>query len=305
MTSILHRAGHADPAGQRFALKELSLARQNDRLVNAMTVDVEDYYQVQAFAGHIDRSGWENLESRVERNIHRILELFSGAGVKATFFTLGWIGERHGRMVRRIADEGHEIASHGYSHIRVDEHNPEDFRSDIRKTKRILEEAGGVPVRGYRAATFSIGRGNFWAYDILAEEGYAYSSSIYPVQRDNYGMPDAPRVPFYPTGNGGTEEYPITTVRMAGRNFPCGGGGYFRLLPYGLSKWAMRRVNAVDRMPCIFYFHPWEIDTDQPRIGGLSLKSRFRHYINLGRMEGRLRRLLKDFQWHRMDRVFG
>ncbi len=289
---------------QRFDLEDVFPDRRGGQMVNAMTVDVEDYYQVQAFAAHVDRGGWDAREPRVERNTNRILDLFSDAGVKATFFTLGWVGERFGPLVRRIADEGHEIASHGYSHVRVNEHTPEDFRADIRKTKKILEDAGGVPVKGYRAATFSIDRKCLWAFEILAEEGFAYSSSIYPVRRDFYGMPDAPRVPFYPMGNGGVEEYPITTVRVAGWNFPCGGGGYFRLLPYGLSKWAMRRVNSADRMPCIFYFHPWELDAHQPRINGLSLKSRFRHYTNLDRMEGRLGRLLKDFKWHRMDRVF-
>ncbi|MDH5749567.1 MAG: DUF3473 domain-containing protein [Rhodospirillales bacterium] len=291
-------------ADMDFSIKKFTPPRRNGRLINAMTVDVEDYFQVQAFANHVGRSEWDGQECRLERNTERVLELFSDAGIKATFFTLGWVAERYGPLIRRIAEEGHEVASHGYAHFRADEQSPKEFRDDIRRTKKILEDASGTPIRGYRAATFSIGESNLWTFEILAEEGYSYSSSIYPVRHDYYGMPGAPRFPFRPTRQNQITEHPITTTRMAGRNFPCGGGGYFRLLPYELSRWAMKRVNNTDEMPCIFYFHPWEIDPHQPRMQGVTLKSRLRHYTNLGRMEGRLRRLLADFNWDRMDSVF-
>jgi len=274
------------------------------RLVNAMSVDVEDYFQVQAFAGTIDRSSWTALPSRVERNTDRVLALFEAAGVRATFFTLGWVAERHPALIRRIVAGGHELASHGFSHVRVDDQTAETFRADVRRTKAILEDAGGVPIIGFRAASFSIGRTTPWAHGILAEEGYRYSSSVYPVRHDIYGMPGAPRFPYRP-GAAAIVELPITTVRIGGRTLPCGGGGFFRLLPYGWSRFAMRRVNHVDRAPCIFYFHPWEVDPEQPRQTGLRLRARVRHYTNLGRMEARLRRLLGEFAWDRVDAAFG
>jgi polysaccharide deacetylase family protein (PEP-CTERM system associated) len=270
---------------------------------NAMTVDVEDYFQVQALSEMVDREDWSARPSRVERNTNRILDLFAERGIAATFFTLGWIAERHPLLVRRIVGEGHELASHGWAHFRADQHSPEAFRADIRRTKATLEGIAGVAVNGYRAASFSIGRGNRWAFAILEEEGYAYSSSVYPVRHDLYGMPEAPRFPFHPIVGHAFREFPITSVVRLGRNWPCGGGGWFRLLPYAISAAAIRAVHADDRRACIFYFHPWEIDPDQPRHAGLSLKSRFRHYTNLGRMEGKLRRLLADFAWDRMDRV--
>jgi len=271
--------------------------------VNAMTCDVEDYFQVQAFADRIDRNDWDSLPCRVERNTEEVLNLFAEAGVSGTFFTLGWVAERYPSLVRKIVEGGHELASHGMAHFRADSQTPEVFREDIRRAKGILEDVGGVEVRGYRAATFSIGPKNLWAFDVLAEEGYAYSSSVYPVVRDNYGMPDAPRTPFRP-GKGNLLEVPMTTVHLGGRNFPSSGGGFFRLLPYAVSRWQFRRVNRTDGMSGIFYFHPWEIDADQPRQTGISAKSRFRHYVNLDRMKGRLARLLRDFRWDRMDRVF-
>jgi polysaccharide deacetylase family protein (PEP-CTERM system associated) len=273
-------------------------------ILNAMTVDVEDYFHVQAFANVIDRRDWDGLPRRVEQNTDRLLDVFADAGIKATFFTLGWVAERHPRLIRRITSEGHELASHGYAHIRADRQSPAEFRDDVRRAKRLLEDAGGVAVRGYRAATFSIGPGNWWAFEILAEEGYAYSSSIFPVRHDLYGVPDAPRVPFRP-GSPPLTELPLTTVRLLGRNLPCAGGGYFRLLPYQFSRWAMRRVNHQDRLPCIFYLHPWEVDPGQPRQGKAPLKSRLRHYTNLAKTEGRLRRLLREFRWGRMDQAFG
>jgi polysaccharide deacetylase family protein (PEP-CTERM system associated) len=270
---------------------------------NAMTVDVEDYFQVQALAEIVDREDWSARPSRVERNTSRILDLFAEHRIAATFFTLGWIAERHPLLVRRIVGEGHELASHGWAHFRADRHSPEAFRADIRRTKATLEGIAGVAVNGYRAASFSIGRGNQWAFTVLEEEGYAYSSSVYPVRHDLYGMPEAPRFPFHPIAGHAFREFPITSVARLGRNWPCGGGGWFRLLPYGISAAAIRAVHADDRRACIFYFHPWEIDPNQPRQAGLSLKSRFRHYTNLDRMEGKLRRLLADFAWDRMDRV--
>jgi polysaccharide deacetylase family protein (PEP-CTERM system associated) len=270
---------------------------------NAMTVDVEDYFQVQAMAGTVARKDWPALPARVEQNTNRVLDLFAERAVKATFFMLGWVAERHPRLVRRIVDEGHELASHGWAHFRVDESPPDAFRADIRRTKQALEQLGGNAVRGYRAASFSIGRSSQWAFAVLEEEGYAYSSSVYPVRHDLYGMPEAPRFPFRPIAGHAFREFPITSVRRLGRNWPCGGGGWFRLLPYAVSAAAIRTVHGSDRRACLFYFHPWEIGPGQPIQSGLTLKSRFRHYTNLTRMEAKLRRLLDDFAWDRMDRV--
>ena len=271
---------------------------------NAMTCDVEDYFQVSAFAPHIDRASWPARECRVEANIERILALMADGGVLATFFTLGWIAERYPEMVRRIAGAGHEIASHGYGHLRASDQNLAQFTQDISSSKKLLEDLTGQPVRGYRAPSFSIGTGNLWALDALLEAGYQYSSSIYPVAHDHYGMPDAPRFAFYPNGADGLLEIPITTVKMGQRNLPAGGGGYFRLLPYALSRWMMRRVNAEENEAAIFYFHPWELDPGQPRPDGVDLKSRFRHYVNLSRTEDRIKALMRDFKWDRMDNIF-
>ena len=271
---------------------------------NAMSVDVEDYFQVSAFAPHIRREDWDSLPCRVERNVDVILSLLDEADAKATFFTLGWIAERYPQVVRRIVDNGHELASHGYGHQRASDLTPEAFREDITRAKRILEDLGGVAVRGYRAPSFSINHANWWAVGELEDAGYEYSSSIYPVKHDHYGMPDAPRFPHRPNGEAGILELPPTTVPLMGRNLPAAGGGWFRLLPYEVSRWMLRRVNAQDQAPCMFYFHPWEIDPEQPRQQGLSAKTRFRHYVNLQRMPGRLRQLLKDFEWDRVDRVF-
>ena len=274
-------------------------------VINGMSIDVEDYYQVQALSSVYGRNDWEGCESRVERNTDRILEIFDGEGVKGTFFTLGWIAERHPGLIRRIVAGGHELASHGYCHARVDSQSPAEFREDVRKTRRILEDIGGAAVRGYRAATFSVGAHTPWAWSVLEEEGYAYSSSVYPVQRDNYGVPDAPRSPYRPDGAQSLIEIPISTARIGGRNWPVGGGGYFRFLPYFLSRAGIARVNTADRAAAVFYLHPWEVDPDQPRARGVPLKSRFRHYVNLARTEARLRQLARDFRWDRMDRVFG
>ncbi len=278
--------------------------RVRDRIVNAMTVDVEEHFQVQALAGQVPRDSWESRASRVEDSTVRVLDLFARHGVKGTFFTLGWVAERHPALIRRIVLAGHELASHGYEHARADSQTPTAFRADIRRTKSILEDAAGVQVRGYRAATFSIGQSNLWAFPILEEEGYAYSSSVNPIRHDLYGMEHAPRFPFHPLGSQHFVEVPITTVRFAGRNLPCGGGGFFRLLPYAWSHWAIGQVNTADQQPSMFYFHPWEIDPGQPRESGLPLKSRLRHYVNLDRMEAKLDNLLSDFAWDRVDRTF-
>jgi len=269
-----------------------------------MSVDVEDYFQVLAFSRQVDPRDWDSFACRVERNVGGILELFDQFDTKATFFTLGWVAERYPQVIRRIVAGGHELASHGFAHVRVHAQSVEQFRIDVRKTKCLLEDVGGTAVKGYRAASFSIGAKTLWAFDVLSEEGYAYSSSVYPVRHDIYGMPEAPRFAFRPVAKGALLEIPITTCAVLGRNLPCGGGGYFRLAPYALSRWAMRRVNDRDRQPCMFYFHPWEIDPDQPRIANSSLKSRFRHYVNLGMMRPRLERVLTDFKWNRIDRIF-
>ncbi|MFO7954971.1 XrtA system polysaccharide deacetylase [Thioalkalivibrio sp.] len=272
-------------------------------ITHALTVDVEDYFQVSALAPQIPRDTWEARECRIERNLDRILALFDRHNARATFFTLGWIAERYPGAVRRIVDAGHELASHGYGHQRVTDLSPQEFREDVIRARGLLEDLSGVPIRGYRAPSFSIGAGNLWALEVLAETGHDYSSSIYPVRHDHYGMPDAPREAHRPLP-GGILELPPATLRMGGRNLPAAGGGYFRLLPYALSRQALRRIEHVDAMPAVFYFHPWEIDPHQPRVPGITAKSRFRHYVNLHRMEGRLDRLLQDFRWGRMDQVF-
>lgn len=272
-------------------------------IINAMSVDVEDYFQVSAFAPHIRRNSWETTPLRVEDNVDRILDLFERNNTKATFFTLGWVAERLPEMVRRIVAGGHELASHGWEHTRVSAQQPETFRSDITRTRTLLEDIGGVPVHGYRAASYSIGATTPWAHDILADAGYRYSSSIVPVKHDHYGSPDASRFAFA-AAEGRITEIPVTTVNVAGRNINCGGGGWFRLFPYEFSRWALHRINHREKESGLFYFHPWEIDPQQPRPEGLTAKTRFRHYLNLSRMESRLECLLKDFHWDRMDRVF-
>ena len=273
------------------------------RITNALTVDVEDYFQVQALAPAVPREGWEGMERRVEANTDRLLAIFARAGVTATFFTLGWVAERHPALVRRIVTGGHELASHGYGHERVDLLGPAAFRADIRRAKTVLEDAGGAAVAGYRAPTFSLDARTPWAFGVLAEEGYRYSSSVYPVRHDLYGMPNAPRLP-YRAGGGALWEIPMTTTRLFGRNLPCAGGGWFRLLPYDVFRLGLRRFHGEHGAPALFYTHPWEIDPDQPRVPVPSRVSRFRHYVNLSRTEARLERLLHDFAWDRVDRAF-
>jgi polysaccharide deacetylase family protein (PEP-CTERM system associated) len=272
-------------------------------IANAMTVDVEDYFHVQAFAGTIDRASWDSLPCRVEANTDRILGLLDAAGVKATMFTLGWVAERYPQIVRRIVAAGHELASHGHGHARVDSLSEAEFRQDVTRARSLLEDIGGVAVQGYRAPTFSIGPRCPWAYDVLAGTGHRYSSSIYPVRHDLYGAPDAPRFPYRPDQRA-IWELPMTTMQLFGRNLPCSGGGYFRLLPYTVFRQGIGRFNAVHRRPGMFYTHPWEIDALQPRVAAAPALSKFRHYVNLHRSADRMRRLLRDFAWDRVDRVF-
>jgi polysaccharide deacetylase family protein (PEP-CTERM system associated) len=271
--------------------------------MNAMTIDVEDYFHVQAFADTIARESWDSLPRRVEANTHRILDMLAEAEVKGTMFALGWVAERHPALVRRIVAEGHELASHGYGHQRVDGIGPDKFRADISRARALLEDLGGVAVRGYRAPTFSIGPHTPWAYPILEETGHAYSSSLYPVRHDLYGAPDAPRLPHRPTASS-VCELPMSALCLFGRNFPVSGGGYFRLLPYALYRRGLAGFGRQTGGAAMFYTHPWEIDPDQPRIAEAPALSRFRHYLNLQRCAGRLARLLRDFRWGRVDAVF-
>ena len=271
-------------------------------MTNAMTVDVEDYFQVSAFENHISRNKWDSMPVRVDKNTNRILDLFAEHDTKATFFTLGWVAERYPELVKRICDEGHELASHGMSHLRVTSQTRDAFRQDIDGAKKLLEDLSGLQVKGYRAPSYSIGKANLWAHEELEEAGYVYSSSIYPVHHDLYGFPQAPRHMFRCREK--LLEIPITTLPVGKHNLPIGGGGYFRLYPYKFSQWAIRSVNENEKRPAIFYFHPWEIDPGQPRQKGAGLKSTFRHYLNLSKTEQRITRLLKDFNWGRMDHVY-
>jgi polysaccharide deacetylase family protein (PEP-CTERM system associated) len=272
-------------------------------VVNAMSVDVEDYFQVSAFEHVVDRSEWPTRESRVCRNTERLLDIFDEHGVTATFFVLGWVAEHFPALVRAIAARGHEIASHGYAHRLVYSQTPDAFRSDVGRAKKLLEDACGQAVAGYRAPSFSITRQSLWALDVLIEEGYRYDASIFPVRHDRYGIPDAPRQPYLVTRASGTlTEVPGSTVRVGSTNLPVAGGGYFRLLPYWWTRWGIARLNNDEGQPAVFYLHPWEIDPDQPRIRA-GMVSRFRHYRNLHKTEARLRQLLRDFRFSSLQRV--
>jgi polysaccharide deacetylase family protein (PEP-CTERM system associated) len=273
------------------------VVRDGGTIVNALTIDVEDYFQVSAFESHVPRSQWESMPCRVERNVERILELLHAGHARATFFTLAWIARRFPAMVRRIVDAGHEIASHGSAHARASDQTPEEFHDDIAEAKRVLEDLGGTHVRGYRAPSFSIGPGNAWAHECIARAGYAYSSSVYPIRHDHYGAPTWPRFPYEVVP--GLVEVPVATVRLLNRNLPAGGGGYFRLLPYGWTRWGISRLNTVERRPAIFYLHPWEVDPDQPRLPA-GLLGRIRHYRNLRETESRLRQMLGEFRFGRL-----
>ena len=272
--------------------------------MNALTFDIEEYFQVSAFEGVIDRSEWDNWESRVEFATNRILDLLAENFTKATFFTLGLIAEKHPQLIQRIVAEGHELGCHGYQHIRITEQTPEEFRADIKHAKAVLEDVSGVRLEGYRAASFSINKTNFWAFGEIAQAGFAYSSSVYPVKHDLYGIPDAPRIPYRPVADVDLVEIPVSTVRLFGRNLPAGGGGYFRLYPYAVTKRLLHAVQNKDGMSANMYFHPWEFDPDQPRPEGVSAKTQFRHYLNQDKSLDRLSRLLRDFSWSTMRDVY-
>ena len=272
-------------------------------IVNALSVDVEEWFQVGAFERTIDSADWDSLASRVVENCSVVLDLFAEAGVRATFFTLGWIAVRHPALIRRIHAAGHELASHGWDHARVFTLDPARFARDLADSRKAIEDAAGCAITGYRAPSFSIDQRTPWAYPVLGEQGFLYSSSVAPIVHDHYGWREAPRFAFRPLGDHGLVEVPVTTVEAFGRRMAAGGGGFFRVLPYDFSRWAIRQVNTVDGRPAIFYFHPWEIDPDQPRVAAAPLRSRLRHYTGLGAMAGKLARLTRDFAWDRMDRV--
>jgi polysaccharide deacetylase family protein (PEP-CTERM system associated) len=272
-------------------------------MLNALSVDVEDWFQVGAFEAVIRRDQWDGLEHRVERNAGAVLDLFAEAKVKATFFTLGWVAERHPGLIRRAAAEGHEIASHGWDHQRVFNLGEEGFRADLRRAHAAISEAAGVEPKGYRAPSFSIDARTPWAHRILAEQGYSYSSSVAPVAHDHYGWREAPRFAHRPLAGSDLIELPVTTVELAGRRMAAGGGGFFRLLPYRFSSWAIDRVNKQDERPAVFYFHPWEIDPGQPRVAGAPLKSRLRHYSRISAMRPKLLKLFTAHSWDRTDKI--
>lgn len=268
---------------------------------NALSVDVEDWFQVGAFESVIDRGSWDTRECRVECNTDAVMALFDEAGIKATFFTLGWVAERYPALMRRIVAAGHEIASHGYAHDRVFTFTPEQFAADIVRARKLIEDISGALVTGYRAPSFSIDQRTPWAHEILAEQGYTYSSSVAPVKHDHYGWAEAPRFAFRPVAGSDFVEIPVTTAQLGSKRLAAGGGGFFRLLPYAFSSWAIRQVNEQEGRPAVIYFHPWEIDPGQPRVPDAPLKSKLRHYTKLNGMAGKLRRLPRDFQWERLD----
>jgi polysaccharide deacetylase family protein (PEP-CTERM system associated) len=286
------------------------------KMTNLLSIDVEDYFHVSAFEAISPPASWETCEIRVERNTEKVLAILAESGTKATFFVLGWVAGRFPELVRRIAEEGHEVASHGYGHRRVPTQSRAEFREDVHSSKALLEDLTGKTVLGYRAPSYSIGLNSLWAYDELMEAGYLYDSSVFPVKHDFYGIPDWPRFPFCVVrGDQGQWapddgraitpgktvcrmlEIPITTLNLCGRNLPIAGGGYFRLFPYGVTRWGLRHINQQEGLPFVFYLHPWELDPEQPRMVGASSKSRVRHYLNLEKTEERFRRLLRDFDF--------
>ncbi len=270
---------------------------------NALSVDVEDWFHVGAFENVISRDNWAALECRVERNTDALLEMFGNHGIKATFFTLGWVAQRYPHLMRRIADAGHELANHGSEHDRVFTLGRDKFAADIDRARKVIEDASGAKVTGYRAPSFSIDQRTPWAHEVLAEQGYAYSSSVAPIKHDHYGWAEAPRFAFKPVKDSDLIEIPVTTAEFAGRRLAAGGGGFFRLLPYAFSRWAIRQVNAQAERPAIIYFHPWEIDPGQPRVANAPIKSKLRHYTKLKAMAPKLGRLIADFQWDRLDSI--
>ena len=275
------------------------------QILNAFSLDVEDYFQVSALASAVARDSWEQRESRVERNTGIILDLLAEQGIQGTFFVLGWIAARYPTLVKRIAAAGHEVASHGYSHQLIYRQTPAEFRSETLHSKQLLEDLIGAPVLGYRAASFSITRDSLWALDILLEAGFQYDSSVFPIRHDRYGLPGASRTPGpIKAPNGGTlVEFPMSASSFFGMRVPVSGGGYFRILPYWLTRAGLRQINERDEQPFTFYLHPWEVDPGQPRVGGIGMLSRFRHYTHLKRCEPRLRRLLGEFSFTTMRNV--
>ena len=272
-------------------------------LLNAMTVDVEDFFHVSAFESVISPSQWKDYQPRVDTNTRRLLDLFAKNQVKSTFFVLGWVAERYPELIKEIHRQGHEVASHGYAHRRATQQSRDELLQDVKRSKDHLEDLLGEQIIGYRAPSFSIGYSNEWAFEVLAELGFKYSSSTYPVKHDLYGTPDWPRFAY--NRPEGILEIPIPTLRLMGKQIPIGGGGYFRLYPYKITEKLIAKYLRQEKQPYSFYFHPWEIDADQPRMKNAPLKSRFRHYVNLHRTEGKLIRLLDDFNWSTMRDVYG
>ncbi|WP_374280420.1 XrtA system polysaccharide deacetylase [Novosphingobium sp.] len=272
-------------------------------VVNGLSVDVEDWFQVGAFEGVIDKDDWDSLDCRVDRNCNLILDMFARLEVKGTFFTLGWVARRHGPLMRRIVAEGHELASHGWDHARVFTMDQQLFARDLERSRKALEDAAGTRITGYRAPSFSIDHRTPWAYMALHEQGFEYSSSVAPIVHDHYGWRDAPRFAFRPLPWSGLVEIPVTTALFAGKRLAAGGGGFFRVLPYAFSRWAIRQVNRQERRPAVFYFHPWEIDPNQPRVPHAPMRSKLRHYTNLSVMADKLEQLIGDFAWGRMDMI--
>ena len=270
-------------------------------LINALTIDLEDYFQVEAFASRINYNDWDNYPCHIEKNTKKILDILDFYQIKATFFCLGWIAKRYPLLIKTIAQKGHEIASHGYAHKPIYKQSPKEFREDIKRTKNILEDIIGKPVFGYRAPTYSITQKTLWALEILAEEGYKYDSSIFPIKHDLYGIPNAPRFPFVITFQRSNVqtffEFPLTTLRILNINIPIAGGGYFRLFPYVFIKNALKYINIKEKKPFIFYLHPWELDPNQPRINHIPWRSRFRHYVNLNKAERKFKKILSDFKF--------
>lgn len=301
----------AHPPGSVASLKEIdrthsaSVAPCADPITHAMSVDVEDYFQVWAFNDVVSRKSWDGFALRVEENTHKILDIFDEADVKATFFTLGWIAERTPGVVREIAARGHEVASHGHDHTKVFLQTKEEFYDDVSRSKSILEDLTGQPVQGYRAPGFSINGSTPFAYDVLTQLGFRYSSSAHPIAHDHYGDPNGERAPHAPISGGGLIEAPVATAPVFGRRISAAGGGWFRAFPYDLSKSLIDRARETSSGPVIFYFHPWEIDPAQPRIKAASLKARFRHYLNLSHTERKLKRLLGEYTWGRIDDALG
>ncbi len=278
-------------------------AGKADALLNAMSVDIEDWFQVGAFETVIDHADWDQLEHRVERNTKAVLALFDEAGIKATFFILGWVAERYPALMQQIVAAGHEIANHGYDHARVFTLSADQFRDDLDRSRKILEDTSGQKVAGYRAPSFSIDQRTPWAHEILAEQGYAYSSSVAPINHDHYGWAGSPRFAWKPVGQSDFIELPVTTVKLGNRILAAGGGGFFRLLPYTLYERSIRKMHRDDGRGAIFYFHPWEIDPGQPRVKNAPVRSKMRHYTNLQSMRPKLLRAGQDFRWGRVDEL--